>query len=115
MENKPRVVVDWSGGGWSLCIGEWSIYIDGKNYTKKIPKNLRRSPMNTLGEYSGWKWGGEYSEEWYTYTDGLGKLEWITENENWLSKITDDIGLWSDIYEAFQSRDFRTNSCGGCI
>ena len=68
----------------------------------------------TLGEYSQWRWGDD-GEEWYTITDGLSKTAWITENENWLSKITDDFYLWSEIYDAFQERDFRTNQCGGCI
>lgn len=114
MKDKRRVVAEWSGGGWALCSGEWSLYIDGKNFTKKIPKRLRTSPMYTLGEYSQWRWGDD-GEEWYTITDGLSKTAWITENENWLSKITDDFYLWAEIYDAFQERDFRTNQCGGCI
>lgn len=115
MKDKRRVVAEWSGGGWALCSGEWSLYIDGKNFTKKIPKRLRTDSMNTLGEYRGWTWGGDYGEEWYTYKDGLGKTEWITDNENWLSKITDDVEIWSEIYDAIQEQDFRMNSCGGCI
>lgn len=113
-----RVEVNWACGEWSLCIGEWDKFnIDGKSYLKFIPEHLRESDMNTYGTYSRWYFGGVsgWEEEWEQYEDGLECPEWITENDYWLSKITDDYKLKEEIFAAFQAQDFRRGSCGGCI
>lgn len=33
MEIKAK----WTGHGLALCIGEWKLYVDGKDVTDKIP------------------------------------------------------------------------------
>lgn len=49
------------------------------------------------------------------YESGLDCSDWIKENKYWLDKITKDICLQMDIYDAFNLEDWRYCSCGGCI
>ena len=112
--SKNKFEVSWSGGAWALCSGSWSIYMNGKNVTKKIPKMLRTSPMGTYGTYNSWHFEG-WGEVWESYEDGLKEAEWICESENWLSKISDDPQDWSELFKLIQECDFRVGSCGGCI
>ena len=47
-----KVEANWSGSYPNLCRGEWTLLIDGKNVSDKIPKDLRNEPMNTKSVYS---------------------------------------------------------------
>ena len=44
-----QVNAHWSGRYPTLCFGEWTLEIDGKNVSDKIPSDLINSPMNTAG------------------------------------------------------------------
>lgn len=105
------VEVTWSGRWPNLCSGEWRIFVDGIEYTEKIPSEQRRRPMNTYGAYSKWYFNKNWSEVWETYHDGLEPAEWYEANP-WVADIPAPA---AEIYLAFQSKDWRHDSCGGCI
>lgn len=110
-----KVEANWSGDYPNLCRGEWTLFIDGKNMSNKIPKDLRNKPMNTNGVYSSWRFRNDWRVEWDNYEDGLERKDWIEENKEWLDKITTDKCEQEGIYCAFQLNDWRHESCGGCI
>lgn len=110
-----KVEAKWSGSYPCLCNGEWTLFIDGKDVSDKIPKDYRNEPMNTNGVYSSWRFGNDWEEEWDNYEDGLKCEDWIKENKEWLDRITTDKCEQEDIYYAFQLNDWRYESCGGCI
>lgn len=114
-EERHNVVANWSGNYPCLCIGTWTLTIDGKDYTNHIPREIVNEPMYTFGTYSKWYFGDEWLEEFEDYEDGLPLVDWIAVNDEWLSTITDDYNLKSQIYFAFNKNDFRYGSCGGCI
>ena len=109
-----KVEAKWSGGYPNLCSGEWTLFIDGKDMSDKIPKDLRNEPMNTYGHYNLW-----HLAYWEvvknSYVDGFECEDWIKENKEWLDNITTDKCEQEDIYYAFQLNDWRHGSCGGCI
>ena len=102
----------WTGKWPCLCMGEWKLTVDGKDYSKAIPKSLRTKSMETFGQYKTWHFRGGWEVEWEYYTDGLYEDELICENKGWLEDIPADP---RELYNAFQAADFRMNSCGGCI
>ena len=51
------------------------------------------------------------SEVWETYHDGLKPKEWYEANL-WIAEIPAPA---AEIYLAFQNKDWRHGSCGGCI
>lgn len=104
----------WSGSYPCLCSGEWTLKINGKDVSTKIPEELRRSSMGTRGTYSSWHFEN-WSEVFEDYEDGLDCDEWINENVYWLDTITDDSSVQKEIYYAINANDFREGSCGGCI
>ncbi len=106
---------EWTGHYPCLCYGEWKLFRNGEDISDMIPEELRKRSMNTNGEYAMWSFGEDWSEEWDTYEDGLSAEEWIKENSEWLSKITEDKAEQEEIYFAFNENDFRWGSCGGCI
>ena len=108
------VTAKWSGSYPCLCNGEWTLKVDGKNVSKKIPDDLRESSMNTYGIYQSWHFE-DWMEVFEDYEDGLDCEEWIEENDEWLSEITTDYSIKEQIFTAIQSEDFRSGSCGGCI
>ena len=109
-----EVKAKWTGRGFVLCVGEWKLYVDGKDVTDKIPEDLRTEPMNTYKRY--WRWYFKDGvEELESYYDGLKRDEWIESNKYWLNKITKDIDVQRQIFKAINEQDFRPNSCGGCI
>lgn len=114
-EERHNVVANWSGNYPCLCIGTWTLTIDGKDYTDHIPREIVNEPMYTFGTYSKWYFDDEWQEEFEDYEDGLSSVDWIAANDEWLSTITDDYNLKSRIYFAFNENDFRYGSCGGCI
>lgn len=106
------VEAKWSGSYPCLCSGEWTLLVDGEDVSSKIPKKLRKLPMNTFGSYLSC----DVSEEvWEEYQAGLECDEWITKNKAWLDTITKDHSVQSDIFYAFSASDWRPGSCGGCI
>lgn len=107
-----EICATWTGKWPCLCMGEWKLYVDGKDYSEAIPKDYRTESMGTYGAYKEWRFRDDWDVEWSSYTDGLGKDDWIRENKGWLKDIPADPG---DIYDAFQASDFRVGSCGGCI
>ena len=109
-----KVEAKWSGSYPCLCSGEWTLFIDGKDVSDKIPKDLRNEPMNTYSTYSEWYFEN-WSEAWDDYKDGLECEDWIKENKEWLDEITTDKCEQEDIYYAFQLNDWRHGSCGGGI
>ena len=110
-----KVEAKWSGGYPCLCYGEWTLFIDGKDMSDKIPKDLRNESMNTNGVYLSWHFESDWEVEWNDYEDGLEREDWIKENKEWLDNITTDKCEQEDIYYAFQLNDWRHGSCGGCI
>lgn len=110
-----KVEAKWSGSYPILCRGEWTLFIDGKDISDKIPKGLRINPMYTYGMYSRWRFVNGWEAEWNNYIDGLECEDWIEENKEWLDEITTDKCEQEDIYYAFQVNDWRHGSCGGCI
>lgn len=42
-----KVKAKWTGCGFAHCVGEWKLYIDGKDVTNKNP----RSPTHRTYEY----------------------------------------------------------------
>ena len=110
------IKVEWTGVSPTLCMGNWHIFIDGVDYSDKIPEKLRRESMKTYGKYSKWHFDSSTPYEvWETYKDGLDEEDWIEENNYWLSTITNDYNIKCGIYRAIQEQDWRFNSCGGCI
>jgi len=104
----------WSGSYPTLCFGHWTLLIDGEDVSEKIPEDLRERSMNTFGIYQDWHFEN-WMEVFENYADGLLCDEWIEENDYWLKDITDDYSVKEEIYDAFNSEDFRYGSCGGCI
>lgn len=109
-----EVKAKWSGSFPSLCHGEWTLIVDGRNVSDYIPDELRNSSMNTFGVYSSWHFEG-WMEVFDDYTDGLMCDEWIEANKYWLDNITRDYVAQVEIFNAINKEDFRSGSCGGCI
>jgi len=108
------VEANWSGSYPCLCFGEWTLKVNGKDVSDKIPEDLRESSMNTYGTYQSWHFE-DWMEVFEDYEDGLDCEAWIEENDEWLSEITKDYSIKEQIFAAIQSEDFRSGSCGGCI
>lgn len=109
------VEAKWSGEYPCLCFGEWTLKVNGKDVSSKIPKNLRKYSMNTIGTYQRWDFNNAELEMFEDYDDGLECEEWILENKEWLDNISTDISTQRDIFLAINAEDFRSGSCGGCI
>lgn len=70
--------------------------------------------MYTAGVYETWHF--EYWEDvWESYEDGFEHDGWIKENDSWINKIANCYDEKVALFKAFQTQDFRTYSCGGCI
>lgn len=109
------VEAKWSGSYPCLCSGKWTLKVNGKDVSNKIPKVLRNSSMNTIGNYQSWHFEEDYMEVFEDYDDGLECEEWIAENKEWLDSISTDISTQREIFLAINAEDFRSGSCGGCI
>lgn len=104
------VVAKWSGCWPTLCFGEWTLEVNGVDYTHLIPKELRKSSMNTFGTYQSWHFE-DWLEVFEDYEDGLYFEEWYEHNP-WVDAIP---ATPIEIYTAFAENDWRAGSCGGCI
>lgn len=109
------VEAKWSGRWPCLCYGQWTLKVNGKDVTDKIPEILRSSEMNTYGTYQSWYFNENNMEEFEDYEDGLFCEEWIEANKEWLDTITTDHRVQQEIYCKISAEDFRHGSCGGCI
>lgn len=109
------VEAKWSGKWPCLCFGKWTLIVDGVDVSNNIPKELRDESMGTYGFYDTWYFDKDWNDVWDSYEDGLECDEWIETNLEWLKTITTDKEVMEQIYDAINTKDFRTGSCGGCI
>jgi len=133
------IKVKWTGKYPALCHGYWIIEIDWKstknflddygsrledlNDEEKELYNLLTSPMWTFWTYNRRYFDNKYNEHWEEYTNGLEFDEWFeSDYKKWLEKIFKLIWIkeltkeeWKDLYNKIQKKDFRMESCGGCI
>ena len=109
-----KVKAKWTGRTYAHCIGRWSLSVNGKDVTDKIPEDLRTDCMNTYKEYDRWYFEG-WVTNWESYYDGLKQDKWIESNKYWLDEITTDIEVQRQIFKEINKEDFRIHSCGGCI
>lgn len=78
-----KVEAKWSGSYPCLCSGEWTLFIDEKDVSDKILKDLRNEPMNTKDVYSSWRFGSDWEEEWDNYEEGLECEDWIKVKQDY--------------------------------
>lgn len=119
-----EIVVEWTGGHPAQCLGRWIITIEGKRIvdSKDDFSDVLRNPMNTTGFYHFWYFDENYFEHFKEYEDGLSYRSWrkseLCEDllelikENGISLTKKEI---KHLYSELQERDWRHNSCGGCI
>ena len=110
-----NIKVEWTGKWPCLCCGEWILMIDGEDKSYLIPKELRKSEMNTYGSYPQWRFEEDWEVAWENYVDGMPCREWIELNKYWLDNISSDYKIQEQLYCVFQANDWRHGSCGGCI
>lgn len=111
-----KIEVQWTGGGWTLCNGEWLIAVDGIDISEHIPNSIRTSSMYTYKTTFD-SCAYEYDPDGeVTFTDGLKFNDWIHENMWWIGELPiiepEDYPL---LYALIQENDFRQGTCGGCI
>lgn len=99
-----KVKAKWTGCNFAHCVGEWKLYVDGKDVTNKIPEDLRTEPMNTYKKYERWYFKGWVVER-ESYYDGLKQDKWIKYNKYWLDEITTDIDVQRQIFKAINEED----------
>ena len=105
----------WSGSYPTLCYGEWTLIVNGKDVSMFIPEELKESSMYTYRTYQSWHFNDDWMEEFEDYDNGLDCEDWIEENKYWLDTITDDINVQMEIFTSINSKDWRHGECGGCI
>ena len=103
---------EWTGHYPCLCSGEWKLFKDGNELDIYIP--FHKTHAGTLGIYSSWSFGDDWCEEWDEYEDGLDCNAWCEEYSEWLTDFA-PVDEWEYIFYAFQAKDWRHGSCGGCI
>lgn len=96
------------------CCGEWTLKVDGKDVSDKIPEGLKQNYMKTRKEYKEWYFDENYLMAWRNYVDGLDCEDWIDINGYWLNKIVADRDIQKCIFHAINEEDWRYNSCGEC-
>lgn len=100
------VIAEWKHPATEAhCLGYWSLFVDGVDYSNSIPLEKRISHMNTLGIYCSWN-NGHYEH----YSDGLDMLDWWSENP-WIDEIP---ASPFDIFKAFSLNDWRPGACDQC-
>ena len=97
------------------CDCRWSIIVDGKDVSYKIPEPLRNNSMETKNTYSILTM--DYDEESYEYYEGgFDEREWIERNRCWLNTITTDEDTQKYLFREIQKNEFTgCAECGGCI
>lgn len=96
------------------CCGEWTLKVNGKDVSDKIPEGLKQNYMKTRKEYKEWYFDENYLMAWRNYEDGLDCEDWIDINGYWLNKIVADKNIQKCIFHAINEEDWRYNSCGKC-
>ncbi|MFZ2992451.1 MAG: hypothetical protein WA061_01935 [Microgenomates group bacterium] len=112
--------VEWTGRYPCLCMGEWIISMNGNQL--KIPDEVIGENMNTARDYQSWHFE-DWMEVFDNYYDGLDFEDWIGKNYGWIYKMFKDSGVLEQItmedlenlYNLINEKDWRSNSCGGCI
>lgn len=100
------VITEWKHYNTQAhCLGYWTLYIDGFDYSEAIPIEQRTEPMNTCGDHCCWS-QGHYKH----YVDGMDCLEWW-KNNPWINNLP---ASPYDIYKAFQLNDWRHGDCDNC-
>lgn len=107
--------VEWTGSYPCLCYGEWKIKKNGVDLSNIIPEDIKHSPMDTYGIYQSWYFDENWMEDFEDYEDGLCCDNWINRNDYWISKICNNYDEKVMLFNAISEKDFRANSCGGCI
>jgi hypothetical protein len=114
------IKVEWTGRYPNLCSGIWKISIDGNQMT--LPDFIRDQAMETEKSYATWSFGSDWNEIWEYYEDGLPFEEWIKKNVGWIKPALDKMKItdftYKDLYTLYNlinEKDWRSNSCGGCI
>ena len=109
-----NIQVEWSGKYPTLCFGEWIIIINGIKLS-----GVTHEPMNTYGKYATWHFGEDWIDEWEYYEDGNHWHETLPNNLEMALRLAGfnpkDENLIESLYEKVQEKDWRHNSCGGCI
>lgn len=108
---KDVFTVEWTGSYPSLCSGCWEITYKGEPVD--LPEDVYNSEMNTYGSYQTWHFEN-WLEVFEDYEDGLNFDDWIKAN-SWVDSITTDPAERLELYLKIQEKDWRHNSCGGCI
>lgn len=103
--------VEWTGSYPNRCSGEWVITKNGQRI--ELPEDLKKSPMGTFGTYSTWHFEN-WNEVFDDYDDGLDFDEWIVANP-WAAEIAPTVPDQQELYLKISDKDWRHNSCGGCI
>jgi DNA modification methylase len=116
-----EITAEWSGRYPNKCSGSWTIKID--SVVMPLPYDVQRGNMGTSGSYDTWSFGDDWNEEWDSYEDGAEFETWVKLNVRWIKegfdslKVSDKVALEDvrKLYDAIQEKDWRHNSCGGCI
>jgi hypothetical protein len=121
------ISVEWTGSYPNLCSGKWIITIDGNeiidnskeqgNYDSALLSN-----MGTEGTYQSWHFDDNYSEVFEDYDAGYHFEEWYNSKSGKFLKKTIDNNTremskadMNYLFAELQKKDWRSNSCGGCI
>lgn len=111
-----NISVDWTGSYPNLCSGQWIIKINDKQLG-----GITDDHMSTKGTYSSWHFEN-WDDVWSQYEDGLSFDEWKVNMPNNLEMSLrlagfspKDEQLLKPLFEAISTKDWRHNSCGGCI
>lgn len=100
------VITEWKHpNSEAHCLGFWSLYVNGQDYSEHIPLENRINPMGTLGTYCKYV-NGHYEH----YIDGKDFLDWWCQN-SWIDTIPADP---LEVYKAFQLNDWRPGACDKC-
>ena len=111
--------VSYSGSYPTMCFGKWTIKHKGIHVY-----SFEGEDFGTHGIYRSWHFTSGYSEYWKEYEDGLFIDEWVdkvmTEDINELKEqlsrvMTVDRDMLKELYLLINEKDWRHNSCGGCI
>ncbi|QQV88990.1 hypothetical protein [Providencia phage PSTRCR_121] len=115
-----QIDVTWTGGYPTLCFGKWKIIIDGIELT-----GLDSQEFNTAGTYDTWHFE-DCDDVWEIYRDGLYFDAWyktlLEQDTNGLKSSlirhgfdVENKAFIEDLYNKINAKDWRHNSCGGCI